>query len=134
RRDRVRSRAVTTSGLECLLAEGTPFLDVRAPVEFARGTVPGAVNLPLLDDEERRRVGITYKSSGHDAAVALGHRLVSGEVRQIRERAWCTFLHEHPDAWIFCWRGGQRSEIVQAWLRELGIDRPRVRSEERRGG
>lgn len=112
--------------LERLLAKATPFLDVRAPAEAARATVPGAVNLPLLDDEERRRVGVTYKFSGHDAAVALGHRLVSGAVRRSREEAWCAFLHEHPDAWIFCWRGGQRSEIVQTWLRELGIDRPRV--------
>ncbi|HEX7037141.1 MAG TPA: tRNA 2-selenouridine(34) synthase MnmH [Pseudomonadales bacterium] len=112
--------------LERLLAAATPFLDVRAPAEAARGSLPGATNLPLLDDEERRRVGITYKFSGHDAAVALGHRLVSGEVRRAREQAWRAFLDEHPDAWIFCWRGGQRSEIVQAWLRELGIERPRV--------
>lgn len=112
--------------LEDLLAAGTPFLDVRAPGEADRGSVPGATNLPLLDDAERHRVGLTYKHAGHDAAVALGHKLVSGAVRQRRERAWCEFARHNPDAWIFCWRGGERSAIVQAWLREAGFDLPRV--------
>jgi tRNA 2-selenouridine synthase len=109
-----------------LLAAGTPFVDVRAPAEFAQGTVPGAVNLPLLDDGERHRVGVTYKSAGHDAAVALGHRLVSGEVRRCRVQAWLEFAEVHPNAWIYCWRGGQRSQIAQSWLIDAGVYLPRV--------
>lgn len=112
--------------LEHLLAAGTPFLDVRAPGEAARGSVPGAVNLPLLDDAERHRVGLTYKHAGHDAAVALGHKLVSGATRQCREQAWGDFARKNSNAWIFCWRGGERSAIVQSWLRERGFDLPRV--------
>ena len=117
---------MTDGPLRRLLAAATPLLDVRAPAEFARGALPGAVNVPLLDDDERRQVGITYKREGADAALALGHRLVSGAVRQARERAWLAFLRNHPDAWLTCWRGGQRSAIAQAWLRELGADVPRV--------
>jgi tRNA 2-selenouridine synthase len=109
-----------------LLAAETPFLDVRAPVEFAHGSLPGAVNLPLLDDAERARIGVTYKSAGHDAAVALGHRLVAGEVRRLRVQRWLGFAEAHPDAWIFCWRGGQRSQIAQQWLTEAGVRLPRV--------
>jgi tRNA 2-selenouridine synthase len=111
---------------EDLLAAASAFLDVRSPGEFARGSVPGAVNLPLLDDAERHRVGIAYKTQGHDAAVALGHRLVSGEVRHARERAWLAFAESQPDAWLYCWRGGQRSEIAQQWLAALGVHLPRV--------
>jgi tRNA 2-selenouridine synthase len=117
---------VSAASLSRLLACGVPFLDVRAPAEFARGTVPGAVNLPLLDDDERRQVGIAYKSEGADAAVALGHRLINGTHRQAREQGWIAFLAAHPDAWLYCWRGGQRSAIVQAWLRDRGMDVPRV--------
>jgi len=117
---------VTAPDLAGLLAAGTPFLDVRAPAEFAVGTVPRAVNLPLLDDDERRQVGLTYKSAGHDAAVALGHRLLAGEVRQLRVQRWISFAQAHPDAWIYCWRGGQRSQIAQQWLAEAGIRLPRV--------
>lgn len=112
--------------LEHLLAAGTPFLDVRAPGEAARGSVPGATNLPLLDDDERHRVGLTYKHAGRDAAVALGHKLVSGAIRRHREQAWCEFARRNSGAWIFCWRGGERSAIAQAWLREWGFDLPRV--------
>ena len=50
--------------LEALLARRTAFIDVRAPAEFVTGAVPGAINLPLLDDGERRQVGITYKQAG----------------------------------------------------------------------
>ncbi|MEQ8859514.1 MAG: tRNA 2-selenouridine(34) synthase MnmH [Pseudomonadales bacterium] len=112
--------------LERLLAATTPFLDVRAPAEFQRGSVPGAVNLPLLDDEQRHRVGITYKQRGHDAALALGHDLVSGSLRESRERTWREFAEQHPDAWIYCWRGGERSTIVQSWLAAAGVSLPRV--------
>jgi tRNA 2-selenouridine synthase len=111
---------------ETLLAEGVRFIDVRAPSEFNRGAVPGAINLPILDDDERHEVGSTYKNEGHDAAVALGHRLVSGAVRQARVAAWAEALEAHPEAWIYCWRGGQRSQIAQEWLREAGYDVPRV--------
>jgi len=112
--------------LLALLRCNTPFLDVRAPVECARGTVPGAVNLPLLTDAERARIGITYKQQNHEAAVKVGHRLVSGEVRAARVARWVEFVQCHPDAWMFCWRGGERSAIVQQWLAEAGLTVPRV--------
>ena len=117
---------MTRVDLEALLAGATPFLDVRAPAEHARGAVPQAVNLPLLDDDERHQVGLTYKTQGHDAAVALGHELVSGAVRETRERAWLQHVERHPDTWIYCWRGGQRSAIAQRWLAGHGVDLPRV--------
>ena len=115
-----------TPDLKALLARGTPFLDVRAPAEFAKGTLPGAVNLPLMTDAERARVGITYKQQGHDAAVRVGHRIVSGEIRAARVNAWLDFARAHPDAWIYCWRGGERSAITQQWLAEAGMRLPRV--------
>ncbi len=112
--------------LLALLRCNTPFLDLRAPVECARGTVPGAVNLPLLTDAERERIGITYKQQGHDAAVKVGHRLVSGEVRAARVESWVEFARANPDAWMFCWRGGERSAIAQQWLADAGLHLPRV--------
>ena len=47
-----------------------PLMDVRAPVEFNQGAFPGAVNLPLMNDEEREAVGICYKKNGSQAALA----------------------------------------------------------------
>jgi len=106
---------------------GLPLLDSRAPVEFAKGAFPGAVNLPLMDDAEREQVGICYARQGQAAAIALGHRLVAGPVKAARMAAWAQFARAHPDGYLYCLRGGLRSQIVQAWLRdEAGIAYPRV--------
>jgi tRNA 2-selenouridine synthase len=109
-----------------LLRAGTPFMDVRAPAEVVRGAMPGAANLPLLTDTERTRVGITFRQQGHDAAVQVGHRLVSGAIREERVSAWKAFAAVHPNAWIYCWRGGERSAIVQQWLAAEGVHLRRV--------
>lgn len=110
-----------------LFLQQVPLLDVRAPVEFLHGAFPGAVNLPLLNDEERDQVGKTYRRAGHDAAVALGHALVSGTVREQRLQQWQTFLQQNPGAALYCFRGGQRSRIAQQWLAEAGVNVPRIR-------
>ncbi|PMR77233.1 tRNA 2-selenouridine(34) synthase MnmH [Billgrantia endophytica] len=110
-----------------LLREARVLIDVRAPVEFAQGALPGAVNLPLLDDEERRLVGIAYKERGQQAAIELGQRLVSGGIKASRMAAWQRLVEQHPDALLYCYRGGLRSQIAQQWLGEAGIERPRIR-------
>ena len=55
-----------------LFTRATPLIDVRAPIEYAAGAIPGSVNLPLMNDEERHLVGLCYKKNGQAAAVALG--------------------------------------------------------------
>jgi len=110
-----------------LFLSGVPMMDTRAPVEFGKGAFPGAVNLPLMSDAERQKVGTCYKQQGQDAAIALGHRLVSGAIKAGRVAAWVDFARAHPDGYLYCFRGGLRSQIAQAWLKEeAGIDYPRV--------
>lgn len=109
-----------------LFLKQTPLLDVRAPVEFQRGAFPTAINLPLLEDEERHLVGIRYKEAGQDAAIALGRQLVTGATRAARTRAWRAWCEAHPDGYLYCFRGGLRSRTVQQWLSEEGVDQPLV--------
>ena len=109
-----------------LLTGDVALIDLRAPAEFARGAFPASVNLPLLTDAERREVGLTYKNRGREAAVELGHELVSGTVRAERTAAWVSFVERHGDAWLYCWRGGLRSMIAQQWLEQAGFAVPRV--------
>lgn len=98
------------------LKHSVALADVRTPAEFAHGHVPGAFNLPLFSNEERVRVGTTYKQIGREQAILLGFDLTgpkwSGYIRQALEIA--------PDKKIavHCWRGGMRSGAM-AWALNL---------------
>ena len=112
--------------LQQIFLDDRPLIDVRAAIEFARGAFPNAINLPLLDDAERHEVGVCYKNEGAEAALRLGHRLVSGELKTDRIAAWVGWLATHPEAMIYCFRGGQRSRIACQWLAAEGFLIPRV--------
>lgn len=102
-------------------------MDTRAPVEYLKGAFPGVTNLPLMTDIERQKIGTCYKQHGQQAAIELGHQLVSGRTKAERIEAWATFARANPDGYLYCFRGGLRSQIVQQWLKsEAGIDYPRV--------
>ena len=108
-----------------IVLENRPLIDVRAPIEFGKGAFPHAHNLPLLNDEERHLIGIRYKEQGNASAVVLGKELV-GPVKNARVAAWVDFVQAHPSAYLYCFRGGQRSQISQAWLKEAGVVIPRL--------
>lgn len=115
------------SDLRHIFLNDVPMMDVRAPVEFAQGAFPGVANLPLMNDEERQMVGTCYKQRGQQAAIALGHSLVSGDIKRSRIDAWAAFARAHPQGVLYCFRGGLRSQISQQWLQdEAGIAYPRV--------
>lgn len=116
----------TVQDYRAILLAGTPLIDVRAPVEFQQGAMPGAINLPLMNDDERAAVGTCYKRQGPEAALALGHQLVCGETRQQRMKAWLNACRQNPAGYLCCARGGQRSHIVQQWLHESGTDYPLI--------
>jgi tRNA 2-selenouridine synthase len=93
-----------------------PVIDVRSPSEFSQGHIPGAFNVPLFDDEERKKVGILYKNSGREASVLLGLEFagpkMAGFVKEVRK------IVQGKDILIHCWRGGMRSNGM-AWLLEI---------------
>lgn len=115
-----------TEDFRRIVLENRPLIDVRAPVEFGKGAFPQAYNLALMNDEERHLIGIRYKEQGNASAVALGKTLV-GPVKEARVQAWVDFMQVHPDAYLYCFRGGQRSQIAQAWLKDAGIVIPRLK-------
>jgi tRNA 2-selenouridine synthase len=112
--------------LDRLFIESIPLIDVRSPGEFASGHFPNSVNLPILSDEERKEVGIAYKHQGQEAAIELGHRLVSNQIREERVLEWVSFLKRHPHAQLYCARGGLRSQIATRWIQEAGIPVKRI--------
>lgn len=115
-----------TDDYRSVFLANAPLMDMRAPAEFLQGAFPGSQNLPLMSDDERAEVGLCYKESGQEAAIALGHQLVSGELRSERTALWCDFARQHPQGYLYCFRGGLRSQTVQNWLREEGIEYPLI--------
>ncbi|MCX7155774.1 MAG: tRNA 2-selenouridine(34) synthase MnmH [Rhodocyclales bacterium] len=107
------------------LAEFDTLIDARAPSEFAEDHLPGAISLPVLDDEERARVGTLYKQVSVFEAKKLGAALVAKNVaRHIEEH-----MLDKPKSWrplVYCWRGGQRSGAFTHILREIGWDAHRI--------
>lgn len=122
----MNSRADTDDYRQLFLND-VPLLDLRAPVEFTKGAFNTAINQPLMDDDERRKVGIMYKEKGQNAAIALGNDLVSGDIKGARIKAWKAFAADNPQGYLYCFRGGLRSKTSQNWLAENGLDYPLVK-------
>ena len=94
-------------------------IDVRSPSEFAEDHLPGAVNLPVLDDEERARVGTIYKQQSPFLARKVGAALVARNAARHLEGP----LADKPGGWrplVYCWRGGQRSGSFATILAQVG--------------
>jgi tRNA 2-selenouridine synthase len=108
----------TTQNFKQIVVENTPLIDVRAPIEFEKGAFQHAINLPIMNNEERHLVGTCYKEQGNEAATRLGYHLVSGEIKEKRIEDWVSFINEHPNTMIYCFRGGSRSRITQEWIQE----------------
>ncbi len=96
-------------------------IDVRSPAEYAEDHIPGAVSAPVLDNEERARVGTVYKQDSPFEAKKLGAALLSRNIaRHLEER-----FAGMPRQWkplVYCWRGGKRSGAFAHVMREIGWD------------
>jgi tRNA 2-selenouridine synthase len=94
-------------------------IDVRSPAEFAEDHLPGAINLPVLSNEERARVGTIYVQDAPFKARKIGAALVARNAAAHLEGP----LADKPGGWralVYCWRGGQRSGSFASILREVG--------------
>jgi tRNA 2-selenouridine synthase len=94
-------------------AKSFPVIDVRAPKEFAQGHIPGAISMPLFDDEERAVVGITYTKTGNEAAVLKGLEITGPKLARFVMKA--KEIAGSGGLLVHCWRGGMRSGAM-AWL------------------
>ena len=101
------------------LATFDEIIDVRSPAEFAEDHIPGAINCPVLDNEQRIEVGTLYKQVSAFEAKKIGAAMVSENIaRHLRAH----FL-DRPKNWkplIYCWRGGDRSGSMSTIFRAIG--------------
>lgn len=112
--------AITLTSLADLATHGfDDIIDVRAPAEFAEDHLPGAISLPVLDDEERARVGTIYKQVSPFSARKIGAALVAKNAAIHLQGP----LADRPGGWrplVYCWRGGQRSGSFATILSQIG--------------
>jgi len=102
------------------LAASFPMVDVRAPIEFAQGHIPGAFNIPLFENEERKVVGTTYKKINKEAAMYTGLEFAGKKLVQLA-KAGEKKAGKNKTLLVHCWRGGMRSKSM-VWLFEtMGI-------------
>ena len=113
--------SISTEEFKKYLVQKISVLDVRAPIEFSAGSIPGSINSPLLNDSERHLIGLCYQEKGQQAAIDLGYKIVSGENLKKKMLAWTTILEKNPNMYITCFRGGLRSQSVQKFLSDQGI-------------
>ena len=97
------------------------FIDARTPAEFALDHIPGAINCPVLSNEERHIIGTMYKQQGAFEARRLGAAMVASN---LAHHLHTTFA-DKPSHWkplVYCWRGGLRSGSMVTWMRLVGWD------------
>tara|TARA_B100000131_G_C18020991_1_gene574566 strand:- start:102 stop:1145 length:1044 start_codon:yes stop_codon:yes gene_type:complete len=96
-------------------------IDVRSPDEFLEDHIPEAINLPVLNNSERSKVGKIYKQESRIKAKILGASIISKNI----SRFLLNDLKNIPTHWeylIYCWRGGQRSRSLALILNEIGYN------------
>lgn len=94
-------------------------IDIRSPIEFIDGAIPGAINVPLFSDQERQEVGTIYKQVGQAAAKWRAMEIVSPKIPRMLEliKSYGT----DNEVVVHCWRGGMRSKAVVTFLEFAGI-------------
>ena len=102
------------------LSVSHPVIDVRSPSEFSQGHVPGAINIPLFDDQERKIVGIRYKQVNKEAAMYAGLEFAGKKLVELAKEGEKK-AGKNKTLLVHCWRGGMRSKSM-VWLFEtLGL-------------
>ncbi|WMW79195.1 tRNA 2-selenouridine(34) synthase MnmH [Undibacterium cyanobacteriorum] len=94
-------------------------IDARSEAEFEEDHLPGAINCPVLNNEERIRVGTCYKQVGSFEAKRIGAALVARNIANHIEQSF----HDKPREWrplIYCWRGGNRSGSMATIFAKIG--------------
>jgi tRNA 2-selenouridine synthase len=102
------------------LREQLPLVDARSEGEFAQSHIPGAINIPILNNAERIQVGTLYKQAGPEKATLKGFELVGPRFHLIQREALRNFPNKK--VMLYCWRGGMRSQILSWLLTQVGFE------------
>ena len=102
------------------LDEDYILVDVRSPGEYLEYTIPNAINIPILDNEERKAVGTVYRQESVEAAKKLGVKIVSSKLPEIYEKI-LDLKKTNKNIVLFCERGGLRSTTLFELFNSMGV-------------
>ncbi len=96
-------------------------VDIRSPSEYEEFHIPGAINIPIFEDEEKRLIGLVYRSEGVEKAKELGYEIAWKKLQSLLER-FKSLKRDYKNVIVYCWRGGLRSQELCKVLRSMGIE------------
>lgn len=105
---------------EALELENAYFIDVRSPKEYEEDHIDGAINIPLLDNDERAIIGSLYKQEGKESALTEGYKFVNPKLENLERQLRA--LGEERNLILYCFRGGMRSGSVTEFAENLGLN------------
>lgn len=123
------SNVHAVSALEAMTRMGTQtgapggfsaIIDARSEDEFTLDHLPGAINWPSLNNEQRILIGTLYKQVGSFEAKKHGAALVAANISQHIQNNVLAL----PKDWqplVYCWRGGKRSGSLALILGQIGF-------------
>lgn len=114
------SITITLEQALALRDKGALLVDARSPDEFAESTIPGALNVPILDNSERAEVGTLYKQVGKRQARQRGVEIVAPKIPAMINQIARQQAETAQPVVVFCWRGGMRSLALAQFLELAG--------------
>ncbi len=105
--------------------EDKVLVDIRSPSEYQEFHIPGAINLPLFEDEEKRLIGLIYRRDGVDRAKHLGYEIAESKLEGLLKR-FKDLKERYRHVVVYCWRGGLRSQELCKVLQSMGVEVLRI--------
>ncbi len=106
--------------------EDVVLVDIRSPQEYEDFHIPGAVNIPLFENEEKRLIGYIYRNEGVERAKEIGEELARKKLEEFYEK-FKKLKESYSNVVVYCWRGGMRSQGMCKAMSEMGLDLLRLK-------
>lgn len=117
---------VEISACELINLDDKVIVDIRSPSEYAQFHIPGAINIPLFEDDEKLLIGYVYRKEGVERAKQLGYSIANSKLQKLFE-SFRQLKRVHKHVVVYCWRGGLRSLELCKALSSVGIQVIRLR-------
>lgn len=101
--------------------EDKVLVDIRSPSEYRDFHIPGALNVPLFEDQEKRLIGLIYRGEGLEKAKSLGYEIAWGKFQRLLQ-TFRELKSRHKHVVVYCWRGGLRSQELCKALSSMGVE------------